>query len=381
LTMIIVAGVILSLLLATVGAQHCSWVEGKLNVVWNPIEEEATDYYELQVANQHGGEPFAVYSSEKTQVQLDFLVAGTTYYFKVRSHRAGMPSLGPGTWRKTGTEFQCATGMTPRTKASPMAHGNTMLLEVMRQSEYTYDVDYLMNHNSGDLDGDTSFIVSSSQDPDQPGFLNVTFPKSVFSLYCLEVLQVIIPDTVTTNGDDRFADYLSCNDNGNATDPLCGCDNFIDRSLSKAKDQAKFCHNSSGGPCTHAFHDCKCSCTDASLKASANYVGMMPVYCGQSELLGYWYSTPKDAECQETEIVGTVRADGTSCTWKRYPEARVVRGGDALDFGGWNVSSGGGFGMLDAAQVRQNAQVLRNLFDSQPYQKWSCSEATAEMVI
>lgn len=376
------AGVILFLSLATVGAQHCSWVDGKLNVVWSPVTEEATDYYELQVAKEQSGLPFAVYSSEKAHMQLDFLLASTTYYFKVRSHYAGMPSLGPGTWRKTGAEFACATGVNPATKATPMAHGNTMLLEVMRQSEFTYDVDYLMNHNSGDLGGDTAFIVSSSQDPDQPGFLNVTFRKSVFTLYCLEVLQVIVPDTVTTDGDDRFADYLSCNDNGNATDPQCMCDNYIDRSLSKAKDQTKFCHSSSGGPCTHAFRDCHCTCTDASLKASTQYIGMMPVYYNQSELLGYWYSTPKDAECQETEIVGTVRADGTSCTWKRHPEARVVRGGDALDFGGWNAtSSRHGFGKLDAVQVHQNVQVLRNLFDSQPYQKWSCSKATAEMII
>merc|ERR1712048_609034 len=160
---------------------------------------------------------------------------------------------------------------------------------------------------------------------------------------------------------------------GNATNPLCGCDNYIDRSFSKAVDQLKYCHNSTGGPCSGGFgHDCTCECTNASLAASAKYVGMMPVYYNTPELLGYWYSTPTQTECAETEAVGNVRADGSVCTWKRHQEARVVRGGDALDFG-WNISTAGGWHrQMDPTQVRQNAQVLRGLFDSQPYQKWTC---------
>lgn len=178
-----------------------------------------------------------------------------------------------------------------------------------------------------------------------------------------------VPGTVTTDGDDRFADYLSCNDNHNATDPRCSCDNYIDRNFSKKEDQTKYCHTSAGDPCTSAWHDCTCDCSNASLSASAMYTGMMPLYAGQPELLGHWYSHPKDAECKESEAVGAVRADGTACTWKRHPEARVVRGGNALDFG-WNMTKS--HSSVSPAQVRQNAALLRKLFDSQPYQQWSC---------
>lgn len=358
---------------------RCEWSEGKLQVSWEAPEEES-DYYEVQVANEAGGSLFAVYSTEHTHGEIDFLTAGASFWLKVRAHRAGMPSLGPETWSEPGEEVECQTGADRGERAGAAASGNTRLLEVMRQSEFTYDVDYLMNHNSGDIGGDTTFIVASSGDPDRPGFLNVTFRKSVFTLYCLEILDVSVPNTITTGGDDRFADYLSCNNNHNASDPQCQCDNFIDRWFSKAEDQTKYCHTSSGDPCADQFsHDCTCECTDASLEASAKYVGAMPVYYNQPELLGHWYSTPKATECHETEAVGTARADGTTCTWKRHPEARVVRGGDVLDFG-WNMSTGKHIDKLDVAQVRQNAGVMRDLFDVQPYQKWTCGAPATALV-
>lgn len=292
-----------------------------------------------------------------------------------------MPSLGPGTWLDPGAEIECKTGSNPAQRASKRAMTpKSMMLEVLRQSEFTYDVDYLMNHNSGDLLGDIGFIEHSARQPDQPSFLNVTFRKSVFTLYCLEVLAVTVPDTITTDGDDRFADYLSCNDNHNATDPQCSCDNYIDRSISKKADQTKYCTSSTGGPCIHLgpwAPGCTCHCSNTSLAASAKYVGMMPVYFSQPEQLGYWYSTPTDTECNESEVLGAVRMDGSVCTWKRRPEARVVRGGDALDFG-WNMSSGGS---LDTAQVRQNAETLRKLFDSQPFQQWSCNRAIPQAAV
>jgi len=355
-----------------VSITKCEWSGGALSVSWANSKEDPSDYYEVQVAQEVSGDVFAVYSTGKTEAALDFLSESRSYWVKVRSHVAASPSLGPGTWRDAGPEVECKTGSGALLRAQLQSGADTMVLEVLRQSEYTYDVDYLMNHNSGDLGGDTSFVVSSSADPDQPGFLNTTFRQSVFTLYCLEVLKANVPDTVTTDGDDRFADYLSCNDNHNATDPQCQCDNWIDRSLSKADNQTKYCHQADGSQCSSKNrHDCTCECTDSSLAYSAKYVGMMPVYYNQPELLGYWFSTPKDAECAENESVGQKRADGSVCTWKRGKEARVVRGGDALGYG-WNASAGHGFGKLDAALVRQNAAVFRDLFDSQSFQRWSC---------
>jgi hypothetical protein len=352
--------------------KDCTWLSGKLHVSWNAPADVTADYYEVQMASAEDSNITAVFSTEQTDAVLDFLASDRTYWVKVRAHRAGMPSLGPGTWLQTGTARQCKTGAAAMQRTGASSRKGSFLLEVLRQSEYTYDVDYLMNHNSGDISGDTSFVASASRDPNQTGFLNTTFRWSTFTLYCVEVLDVHVSDTITTEGDTRYADYLSCDDNDNATDPQCGCDNSIDRFLSKAKDQMKYCHSTSGGPCNSSsiMRSCKCECSQQSLELSAKYTGMMPVYYGQDSLLGHWYSHPKLTECHENEVIGSHRDDGTQCTWTRHGEARVLRGADVLA-AGWNAS-GGFMHHLDPALVKQNAQVFRKSFDSQPFQQWAC---------
>jgi hypothetical protein len=350
-------------------------------VTWNAPTDISADLYELQLAVSEDANVSAVLTTEKTTAMLDFLVAGTSYWIKVRAHVAGSPSKGPGTWQLPGPAVECKTGDSYAPRVGAVSSEGTFLLEVLRQSEYTYDVDYLGNHNSGDIGGDTAFVVHSSSNPDQKGFLNTTFRKSTFTLYCVEVLAVHVPNTVTTDGVDKFADYLSCDDNHNATNPLCACDNAIDRSFSKKEEQMKYCRTESGEECT-SFRDCHCNCTRASLDASAKYTGMMPYYDSQPELVGHWYSHPVATECKEDEPVGHKRADGTQCTWKGYSEARVVQGADVLA-AGWNTTSSHGWPSppLDPALVKQNVEVFRKVFDSKPYQQWSCSDAVRATVI
>jgi len=344
-------------------------------VKWVAPDNASADYYELQVATQAGGETYAVYSTGKMEAHLDFLNAEQTVFIKVRAHLAGMPSLGPGTWLEPGKEVPCQTGAMPKPRRDEHPTAETFMLEVMRESEYCAEVDYLMNHDSGNVEGDVGFITVTASMGRKPSFLNTTFNTSVFTLYCVEVLKTKVPDTVTTGGDDRFADYLSCNDNGNATDPLCGCDNAIDRYLSDPHSkQLVACKNiTTGAPCSfshgHDFEGCKCTCSSESSDASAKYIGMMPVWLNAPEQIGVWYSHPKSTECSELESVGQMRADGTTCTWKRRSEARVLRGHDALK-AGWNVSSSGF--RVDTAQIRQNTAVIRQVYNRDAFQKWTC---------
>merc|ERR1719181_2596978 len=108
---------------------------------------------------------------------------------------------------------------------------------------------------------------------------------------------------------------------------------------------------------------------------------MMPVYYGQESLLGYWYSHPKLTECHENEAVGSRRDDGTQCTWKRHGEARVLRGSDVLA-SGWNASGSGGHSHhLDPELVKQNSQVFRKSFDTQPFQQWACDGRSSNALL
>merc|ERR1719265_1602727 len=233
-----------------------------------------------------------------------------------------------------------------------------------------------MNHNAGDVTADAAFVTVTSNGTDTPSTWNVTLRHSLLTRYCVEVLAADVPGTVTTGGDPRFADYLSCGNGDDISDPQCTCDVWIDRNISGdvlARELVKSCHAPGGQqPCTDP-HTCTCSCTNASLGYSATYTGMMPLYFNGPELLGYFYSFPKATECKEGEAVGTLRADGATCTWKRHPEARTLRGADALS-AGWNTTLPPALLTLEAAQARQNAAVLRRVFDSRDLQPWMCEQ-------
>merc|ERR1740121_3334958 len=122
-----------------------------------------------------------------------------------------------------------------------------------------------------------------------------------YTLFCLDIVSAQVLDTITTGGNGSFADYVSCNDNGNATDPQCVCDNAIDRRIG-GLDVNKYCRQADGSSCDE-WHDCHCTCTRSSSQYSATYTGMMPVvFRGQT--LGAWYSHPKATECAENEDPG-----------------------------------------------------------------------------
>eukprot|EP00929_Paragymnodinium_shiwhaense_P033051 TRINITY_DN18222_c1_g1_i1.p1 TRINITY_DN18222_c1_g1~~TRINITY_DN18222_c1_g1_i1.p1 ORF type:complete len:412 (+),score=73.48 TRINITY_DN18222_c1_g1_i1:72-1238(+) len=355
----------------------CRWAEKQGYLLVDLSSEGSADYFEVQVATKPNSNATAAFSTSKSTAELDFLSEDTTYYLRSRAHAVGMPSLGPGTWGAVSAEVECKTGRKAPRFEFKYPRADTFMLEVMRESEFTDDLDYLMNHNSGDIVADTAFIQFSSNDPSQPSFLNVTFRTATMTLYCLEVLKVQFNNTFSTGGDSRFADYASCNDNGNATDPQCECDNWIDRVLSDTPKLADLCHDAKGEKCSREQFakgvDCKCPCSDASLAQTARHVGMMPVNFSTPQRFGSWFSTPKDTECSEDEHVGALRTDGSICTWKRRQEVRIVKGGDLLDLG-WNTTSTGH--QVDIEQIRQNAALVRRNFDAQPYKTWSCETAT-----
>ena len=61
-------------------------------------------------------------------------------------------------------------------------------LQVMRQSEFTDDVDYLGNHDSGDILGDAAFVVQTAANRSNQSIINVSFANSTFTKYCVLVL-------------------------------------------------------------------------------------------------------------------------------------------------------------------------------------------------
>mmetsp|Transcript_76614 Transcript_76614/g.135172 ORF Transcript_76614/g.135172 Transcript_76614/m.135172 type:complete len:389 (+) Transcript_76614:100-1266(+) len=384
--------ILFSLLASTVAVETpglvCEWLadNGTLLVKWGAAP--SSDYYELGIATSENGQAGLLYSTARLHAELTALMPGTTYWLNMRAHKSGMPSLGPGTWGALGPSVECSTGAAHlSSKAHADTHANaesesSFFLEVLRESEFTSDVDYLMNHDSGDVLGDVTILTATSSSA--PWLSGDNFTNSTLTLYCVEVLKVEVPDTVTTEGDDKFADYLSCNNNGNATDPQCECDNIIDRYLSPTTPISPYCKMQSGEECQlpAAMDSCKCTCTASSLSHSKTYVGMMPVYFRQAQPLGRWFSHPKETECTEFEKVGATRADGSQCTWKRRADMRVFRGWE-IEANGWNKTEDNRSKDMhvDVAQVHQNLGVFRQTMANSAFRPWACEVGDASIVV
>jgi len=361
---------------AAVFGLTCQWNQGAMNISWAP--QPSSDYYEVQLAVNATAEPFVVHSTAGASVVVDSLLPSKKYYVSLRTHAASTPSLGPGTWGQPAGRVVCESGADVVPQRRKSARADTKLLEVMRESEFTYDVDYLMNHNSGTIEADAAFASMGASHPDRPSPFNITFYNATFTLYCVEMLKVDVPDTFSTGGNSSYSDYMSCNDNHNATDPQCICDNWIDRVISKTDADA--CHDSKGKKCSFftKMGDCTCSCSQESLNNSNKYIGMMPVYFDieSDDYYGQWFSHPKPTECDDDEEVGAARADGSVCTWKRHKEARIVKGYQVLQ-NGFNTSAGK---TITPALAKQNADAFRKTFAQAPVQPWGCEDTVSVLV-
>lgn len=348
----------------------CNWDTGaqKLVVQWSP--SNGADYYEVRLASAGGGEVFAIYSTKFLHAEIEQVLPGTTYAVSIRSHNAGSRSLGPGTWGLPGNSKQCTTGsaavpLVAQPVGSATSDAETFAIEVQRESEYTRDIDYLMNHASGDLPGDAALVTAF---PDAPW---ADMRDATFTLYCVDLLKIEVSGTITPEDDHRFADYISCNMNSDHSDPQCDCDFYIDRSL--AGQSTSMCHSRFGGRCGGGAHrppQCVCDCSSQSTADSSTYTGMSPVRFGNQEVLGHWYSHPTKSECAEDETLGDMRGDGTQCTWKRRKEARVVYGHQVQSNG---FRAGGSPSFVSPSLAKENAVAFRKTYDQQPMKKWSCS--------
>eukprot|EP00038_Savillea_parva_P002196 m.111641 g.111641 ORF g.111641 m.111641 type:complete len:366 (-) comp10756_c1_seq4:85-1182(-) len=222
------------------------------------------------------------------------------------------------------------------------ARADTFWLSVSRVSENFLDtIDFLADHDSGDIQGVAAFMASSGTD----SHVFFDHDKSPLTGYCVEIEKVDLSSlkrTPTTPPSikpaPRFADYVSCNGQ-KEKDYKCICAYGIDRFMGRqTMEQIKdFCPDAAKFPGN-------CRCTPESTAASAKYVGWLPIpmpylrawdiphYGNKSAPwppveppaitpFGNWYSHPAKTKCKDT--VGRI-GDGTGCTWRRDPRATLL---------------------------------------------------------
>jgi hypothetical protein len=141
------------------------------------------------------------------------LRAGSGYTLVLRSHPSSAPSIVWG-WRNETVNATCHTRPTDAPRGASARLGGSRRLKdlepladaldapraasskftrVYRVSELIYEVDFLANHDSADLQGQTAFLSSGSADG-TPAFARLPVTE-----YCVEHV------------DRPFAPYISCN--------------------------------------------------------------------------------------------------------------------------------------------------------------------------
>eukprot|EP00656_Telonema_subtile_P038983 TRINITY_DN44131_c0_g1_i1.p1 TRINITY_DN44131_c0_g1~~TRINITY_DN44131_c0_g1_i1.p1 ORF type:complete len:381 (-),score=63.35 TRINITY_DN44131_c0_g1_i1:198-1340(-) len=306
----------------------CAATEAGLVVRWSLIP--GANQYEVQLLTSSAGYPAAAFATAGSSATFPSVAVNASYWVRMRAHQADAPSLA-GNWSIAGDVLACEVLSKPIQKArTNRSHDGSFRLPVVRQSEYTYEIDYLANHDSADMLGVATFGTSTAAAAANASFLNTSLANETFTQYCVETLPAQLSfDTRNKNG-SFFADYLSCNWEYPLTpwNPQCVCEIWDDRVIAGQDPPLSVCHRN-GHPeqhCTLADtvdRSCTCMCSQAGANASSRFTGTQPCFAYGPEQLGTWYSHPAGSECAEGEAMG-------SCTWRRGAEMRVIRGSQLL---------------------------------------------------
>ena len=383
----------------------CKWnaQSHSLDVSFAWTAKQPVDVVELGFAEATGARPLAVYTSVDltgVSVGLDELLPSATYYLSARGHSSdvskncGSQALSRGSWGRYGEQVACTTGGGDTTLVRPPST-TPLSFEAFRISEGTVEVDYMAAHDSGDLGGDAMLITGIAQYESLFGsgslsatWLGLELESVAIQLGCVESLPPELPGNVTTGGDPSFTDYLSCNSVACGPYPGCGCTAAVDRLWGNLDISPPVCHDpkDTKTACTHDpdsgfLGPCTCSCDAAHANSSQFFTGMMPVYVpGEQKPIGRWYSHPFVTYCPPGVPLGTLTGYGVPCTWQQRAVTRIVRGWQMFA-AGFNATAPNGCTAVpgstsckpEAAQVRQNAAVIRRLFEALPLAKWNCA--------
>jgi len=269
--------------------------QSSVTLKWNPPLKEGVDHYIVLLSGT-----MRSMTTKDTKIVFDKLTKGQTLYFTV------VPVFADGTSGQMSDSYETRT------------LGYTKFIQLYRISELcdnNCEVDFLTNHDSGDLSADVMFISHAVATTSHSAF-KINFTSSVTTQYCVEYM------------DESFADYLSCN-GPTVYDYTCLCDNYIDRVIGRM--DVSTCNKTSG-----PGGECKCDAN--KVKNSLFKIGQQPVYypfpkftptrglippppINESTLTGYWYSTPIAGRCNPSQTPGV-----DECSWKRHDTQIFARG-------------------------------------------------------
>ena len=150
-------------------------------------------------------------SSPTTVVHFESALKDHSYVFSIRAHNKNSDFYSSGeNWiQDFEANLKCLNDTRPHTAAKTTSSYPRMI--VVRQSEFTNEIDYLANHDSGDFEGDSAFLTVTATNNSASSIINVSFVNSTFTQYCVEYVPASLSFPTRNGNQSYFADYVSCN--------------------------------------------------------------------------------------------------------------------------------------------------------------------------
>lgn len=248
---------------------------------------------------------------------------GVRYGIMLKGHRRGSRFYTPWTYDRVALNGNMSCTYTSErrtvsTSRSVNIDQDMFRLTVVRESEYTDSIDYLANHDSGDMLGDAAFLSVTAASEPNASIVNVSFmnstvrarqlkrtssdrcrhahhqspvrdaPKRQFTMYCVEMVPARLNFSTRNGNASFFADYVSCNyEHIQPETPSCVCQCWADRMIAGEIEGSDECRRRSNASATCSWddmYDCVCPCSEEGTRASETFVGWFVPFFNSSRV-------------------------------------------------------------------------------------------------
>ena len=153
-----------------VPSPRCTEVEASsssLSISWSSNPAAFSQYY-VEIAHNAGDKPFALQTSSGNALEFKGLMPSTNYTISLRALPVTAPSQvwGPA-WKAGNDVISCRTASAftdtdyvSITTPSSRNKTTTSFMRVYRISEYSFDVDFLRNHDTASVDAMPLYLMT-----------------------------------------------------------------------------------------------------------------------------------------------------------------------------------------------------------------------------
>lgn len=182
---------------ATPSSLTISYMVGAGRRINSPPTAHDLHYVQLSSPSIAAGKPFALTTTTSFPVNITGLAAATSYSVAVRSHPSSEPTIawGPG-WEAPTDPIVCSTAAATAESRAPPPFGRTaagsQFVRAYRISEYSFDVDFLPNHDAASIDAMPLYLMTCDNSGDCSPWDATDLTPKFFG--CQDALATLCPN-------------------------------------------------------------------------------------------------------------------------------------------------------------------------------------------